>query len=187
MIYPQKISSRTSEIIIKSLLLFFVVLSITLFIINKMVNPEIPWSPIVNAGIVYTWITVIYSIKRNTNLAAHVLLQLFAISCLVIYIDNKLNFTGWSIYIGIPIILIIANIIMLILSIVTYKKYFKYVIYQLIIVILSCVPTILGFNKIINIKVLQIIATSISCLNLFVSLGLNYKAFYKSLESNFHM
>ena len=187
MIYPQKISSRKSEIIIKSLLLFFVVVALLLFIINRIFSPDIPWSPIVNAGIIYIWITVIYSIKRNTNIAAHVLLQTITISFLIFYIDNKLNFSGWSVYIGIPIILIIANVTMLILAIVTYKRYFKYVIYQLIIVIISFIPIILALNEIIELKLLQIIATGISCLNLCVSLMLNHKAFYKSLESNFHI
>lgn len=187
MIYPQKISSKKSEILIKCLLVFSVLIAIIMFFINSTVNPNVPWSPIVNSGIIYIWITVIYSIKRNTNIAAHVLLQMITISLLILYIDNKLNFSGWSVYIGIPILLIIANITMLVLSIVTYKKYFKYVIYQLIIVLISFIPLILFFNEIIELKILQIIATSISCLNLWVSISLNYKAFYKSLESNFHI
>ena len=103
------------------------------------------------------------------------------------YIDNKIGFKGWSIYIGIPIILIIANLTMLILSIVCYKKYTKYAMYQLIIVLISMIPIIVALNGIIEIKVLNIVAVGISLFNLTISLILSHTAIYKTLICKFHM
>ena len=187
MIYPQKMRSTNSEIIINSFLVFSVLVAIILFVINKLTTPNIHWSSIANAGIIYIWITVIYSIKRNANIAAHVLLHLLAMSVLVLYIDERLTFIGWSVYIAIPIILIIANVTMLVLSIVCYRKYTKYAIYQLIIVLISLIPIIISLVGIIEIKVLNIIAVGISLFNLSISIVLSHKDIYKSLACKFHM
>ena len=187
MIYPQKLSNKKSEKIIRVVFIFSVILGIIMFLINKKTTPNIPWSPIANAGIIYAWITVIYSIKKNSNIAAHVLVQMIIMTMLILFIDNRLGFYRLSIYIGIPIILIIANVTMLVLSIVCYKKYTKYAMYQLIIVLMSMIPIIIALNGIIEIKVLNIVAVGISLLNLTISLILSYTAIYKTLICKFHM
>ena len=187
MIYPQKLSNKKSEKIIRVFFIFSVILGIIMFLINKKKTPNIAWSPIANAGIIYVWITVIYSIKRNTNIASHVLLQMIIITMLIMYIDNQIGYKGWSIYIGIPIVLIIANVTMLVLSIVCYKKYTKYAIYQLIIVLISIIPILIALNGIIELKILNIVATGISLFNLTISLILSHTDIYKTLVCKFHM
>ena len=187
MIYPQKLSNKSNEKIIKVLMICSLILAIILFLVNKIMSPDIPWSPIANAGIIYIWITVMYSIKRNANIASHVLLQMIIMTMLILYIDNRLVFKGWSVYIGIPIILIIANVTMLVLSIVCYKKYTKYAMYQLVIVLISMIPIILSLNGVIELKLLNVIAMGISLLNLTISLILSHTAIYKTLICKFHM
>ena len=118
MIYPKKLNSRKSKIIIDILLLVTMVISAILILINKLTTPNISWAYIAICGFVYFWVTLIYSLKRNTNIAAHILLHMIATSLVVLYIDKILNFTGWSICIGIPIILMAANSTMLGLSII---------------------------------------------------------------------
>ena len=138
-------------------------------------------------GIIYIWITVFYSIKKNTNIAGHVLIQAIAISLLTIFIDYKLGFEKWSINIAIPIIIIIANITMLILTIVSYKKYIKYAIYQLIIVLFSMIPVILIGENILENKVLSIVASSISISNLILTLILSAKDVKEAVIRKFHI
>ena len=187
MIYPQKLSSKKSDKLINALLICSVIITLMLFFINKITSPSIPWSGIANAGIIYIWITVLYSVKRNTNIAAHVLLQMIIVSILLLYIDNRLNFYGWSIYIGIPITIMVANVTMLVLSIVSYKKYTKYAIYQLVIVLLSMLQVVLAFNGIIELKILNNISIGVSLFNLIFSLILSCKDFVKVLICKFHM
>ena len=80
MLYPQKLSSKKSNLIIKSLLIVSIIIAILLVIINKLTTPEIHWAALANSGIIYTWLTVLYSINKNTNIAAHVMIQTIAIS-----------------------------------------------------------------------------------------------------------
>ena len=187
MIYPKKLSSKKGDLIFKIFLISSVILGIILFIINKLTTPNIPWATLTNAGIIYVWITVFYSIKKNTNIAGHVLIQAIAISLLTVFIDYKLGFEKWSINISIPIIIIIANVTMLVLTIVSYKKYIKYAIYQLIIVLFSMVPVILLGENVLENRVLSIIASSISIINLILTLILSTKDVKEAIIRKFHI
>ena len=75
MIYPQKLNSKKGDIILKVFILVSIFLAILLVIINKLTTESIPWAALANGGIVYIWVTVFYSIRKNINIAGHVLLQ----------------------------------------------------------------------------------------------------------------
>lgn len=187
MIYPKKLSSKKKDLIFKILLISSVVLGLLLLLINKLTTPGIPWAALANAGIIYVWITVFYSIKKNINIAGHVLVQAIAISLLTVYIDYELGFEKWSINISVPIIIMIANVTMLVLTIVSHKKFIKYAIYQLIIVLFSMIPVILMSENIIENKVLSIIASGISILNLILTLFLCAKDVKAAIVRKFHI
>lgn len=187
MIYPQKIKAKKSDKIIKILISVSIGIALILLLINKLTTPNIPWAALANAGILYSWITVIYSVRKNVNIAGHVLLQTIAISVLTIYIDYKLGMKGWAINIAIPIIIMIANVTMLVLTIVSYKKYIKYAIYQLIIVIFSMLPVVFVTENIVQNKTLSVIASGISVLNFIFCLVLCAKDVKEAIIRKFHM
>ena len=95
MLYPNKLNSKKCNLIVKISVGISVIISILLVMINKLTTPQIHWAALANAGIIYIWVTLIYSINKNTNIAAHVLLQMIAISILTIYIDYKTGIIGW--------------------------------------------------------------------------------------------
>lgn len=162
-------------------------IAILLLIINRFTTPGIPWAALVNAGILYAWITVIYSIKKNINIAGHVLVQIIALSVLTAYIDYELGWRAWSINIAIPIMIIAANITMLILTIVSYKKYVRYAIYQLIIVLFSMLPIILIRENIMKSGILNIISSGICFINFILCLVLCTKDIKEAIIRKFHI
>lgn len=187
MIYPQKINAHKSDFIIKIFILVSIIISIILLIINKLTTPKIPWAALTIAGQIYIWITVLYAINKNINIAGHVLIQTIAISLLTFYIDYSLNFKGWSLNIAIPIIIIIANLTMLILTIISHKKYIRYAIYQLIILLISVIPAILITEEIVKNPVLGEVATGISLLNLIITMALSAKDVKEAIIRKFHL
>lgn len=187
MLYPQKLNQKKSNIIIRSFLIVSFVIAFTLILINKIVSPQIHWAALANAGIIYTWITVIYAINKNTNIAGHVVLQGIAVSILTIYIDYKIGFRTWSINIAIPIIIMIANVTMLVLTIVSYKKYIRYALYQLIICACSFIPLFLIYEGIVQYKILSLIASGISLLNLILTLCLCARDVKEEVVRKFHI
>ena len=187
MIYPQKLNSKKSNLILKIGVLMSVFIAILLIVINKLTTPRIPWAAIANGGIIYAWIVLFYSIRKNINIAGHVLLQTIAISLLTIYIDYELKFKGWSIDIVVPILVIISNITMLVLTIVSHKEFIKYAIYQLLIVLFSLLPIILVTENMVQNKTLSIVASGISILNLGLSLILCARDVKEAVIRKFHM
>ena len=161
-------------------------LAILLLIINRFTTPEIPWAAIANSGIIYAWVTVIYSIKKNINIAGHVVVQIMALSVLTAYVDYKLGWKTWSINIAIPIMIIVANITMFVLTIVSHKKYIKYVMYQFIIVIFSMLPIILIQENIIKSGILNIVSSGICFINFILCLVLCTKDIKEAIIRKFH-
>ncbi len=187
MIYPEKIKAKKSDKIIQILLSISIGMALILVVINKLTTPSIPWAAFVNAGILYSWVVVMYSIKKNINIAGHVLLQTIALSLLTFYIDYKLGRKGWSINIAIPIMIMIANVTMLVLTIVSYKKYIKYAIYQLMIVFFSMLPVVFVTEHMVQDRILSIVASGISVLNFVLCLVLCARDVKEEIVRKFHM
>lgn len=187
MLYPQKLTSKKSDLLIRIFIGVSVVIATVLIIINKITTPSLHWAALVNAGMVYTWVTVIYSIHKHTNIAAHVMIQTIAISCLTVYIDYKLGFQGWSFDISIPIMIMIANITMLVLTIISHKKFLRYAIYQLVICGFSLITLFWVYEGMVHQKTLSYIASLISLINFVVTLCLCAKEVKEEIVRKFHL
>ena len=165
MIYPQKLNSKKSNLILKLGVVLSVIVAILLVLINKLTTPQIPWAAITNGGIIYIWIVLFYSIRKNINIAGHVLLQTIAISLLTVYIDFELQFKGWSINMVIPILVITSNIALL----------------------FSFLPVIFITENMVQNKILSVIASGISIINLIISLALCTRDVKEVIIRKFHM
>lgn len=187
MLYPQKLSSKKTNILLKVMLAISLVIAGILVLINKLTSPGVHWAALSNAGIIYIWITVLYSLNKNINIAAHVMIQTIAISILTVFIDYRIGFSGWSLELSIPIILIIANITMFILTIVSHRKYIRYAIYQLIICIFSLLPPYFIYKHMVSNVVLCYVAIGISILNFLITIILCARDVKEAIIRKFHI
>lgn len=187
MLYPKILNIEKGKKIKGLLLLISIVISIVLVIINMCIDKENKWSLLCIAGIIYAWFTTLYSLKRNVNIASHVMIQMIFISVLTIAIDYILGYKGWSITLAIPIMIIIGNITLMVLTIVSRKRYIKYAIYQIVIFLLSMIPFILMKKNIQNYNTPTIISSSIATFTLLLTLILCGKDLYKDIIRRFHI
>lgn len=187
MLYPNIINIKKSHIAIKILSSISVVLVVVCYVINKLLTPQIKWSFLVTLGIIYIWITVLYSIRKNLNIASHVLLQTIIGLVLTFLVDEIIGYRGWSINIGMPIIICIANMTMLVLTIVSRKKYFKYGMYQIILSTISILVIILLLSK-AKYRIISVSITSIiTAITLILSIVLCGKDLKEKLYRIFHI
>lgn len=187
-LYPNVRNTKKSYLIIKIMLVISVIIALVCIIVNLCTSTKYLWSLIVIAGIVYSWVTVIYAVQRNINIASNVMIQSIAVSVLVLCIDFILGYTGWAINLAIPIIICIANITTLVLTIVSINRYYKYAIYQLIIFLLSLIPMVIYISSkgIIVKPIFTIISSSIALLAFIMSLALCGKSTVEELERRLH-
>lgn len=187
MLYPKIFNEKKSKKWIGVLLLLSILLSIVLCCINYLVHTRFHWSLLCVLGIIYIWAVTIYSMKKNVNIGYQVMVQMLLVSFLILGIDWVLGYKGWSVHIGLPIAQIVANFTMLILTITSRKKYFQYVIYQMMIfvfTILWIAFILLGWTYM---SLLYLISLSISVITLLLSFILCRKEFMQEIRKRFHI
>lgn len=186
-LYPNIINIKKSDLLIKYLVSASAIVVLLCMYINSITTPQINWSFIVTVSIVYIWATVLYSIKKNVNIAAHVLMQTVSLSILVILLDLIIGYKSWSFYIALPIIIGCANLIMFVLTIVCRKKFFKYVPYELSLTLVSIIGIVLmaifGKYKIIPIS----ITASIIFITFILVISLCGRDVIEELKRFFHV
>lgn len=188
-LYPKIINVKSSHLAIKMMAIISLIIAGICMIINACTSTRFLWSLIVIAGIVYTWVTVTYSIRRNINIASSVMIQLIAISILTLCIDYILGYSGWAINLAIPIIICVANVTIFILTLVSVHRYLKYAVYQLIIFVLSMIPLIIffAFPGVITTPIFMIISSSIALFTFVCSLILCGRSIMEELDRRLHM
>ena len=188
-LYPKVRNVKKGNIAIRVMLIISAIAAIICFIVNLCTSTRFWWSLIVLAGIIYTWVAVIYSVHRNINIASSVLVHSVATTLLTLCIDFIIGYSGWAINLAIPIIISVANITIFVLTIVSIHRYYKYAIYQLIIFLLSLIPLIIDLfsDNIITMPIFTIISSSIAVFTFIFSLILCGKSIIEELDRRLHM
>ena len=188
-LYPKVRNVKKGSTAIRIMLIVSIVLGLASIIVNLCTSTRYLWCLIVIAGILYTWVTVMYSIHRNVNIASNVMIQFIAISLLTLCIDYILGYHGWAINLSIPIIIMVANVTLFILTIVSVHRYYKYAIYHFIIFIFSMIPLILYliFDGVITSPIFTIISSSIALFTFIMSLILCGRSMIEELNRRLHM
>lgn len=187
MIYPELINVKKTSLAMKLLVVISCVIAIVSIIVNELCTKEFKWSFIVIVGILYTWITTLYSIRKNVNIASHVLIQTICISVLVVLLDMIIGYKRWSLELAVPIIIGVANITIFVLTIVSFKRYFKYAIYQLCIFVISMIPIILFLMHVTEKWLPVIICSGIAVITFANTIFLCGKDLKQEIERLFHI
>jgi hypothetical protein len=187
MAYPTIGVSAHKYNIIKRIFLFVSILSAAASIVsNYLTYNGVIWSAITIAAIIYFWVLMTYSIKRNRNIASQILLQVICTSIFTVIMDNAIGYVGWSVNYVIPEIVILANISVLILVFVNRMYWNTYVINQIVIAICGLIPGVLFLCGLIKVPMPTIIATATSIIVLVVMMIFGDKTIKSELKRRFH-
>lgn len=187
MLYPKLNHIKRNNIILIISIAISIILIDVLLLINVLVDKTNHWSLLCVAGILYVYGTIIYTKKRNINIASNVFVQCLLVSLLIIAIDYFIGFSGWSLNVSIPIVVIVANSTLMILTIVSRKRYMKYAMYHVLTFLFSMIPLILMFMGIIQNKVLTIVSSSIAAFSLLLTIILCGRAMWIETKKRLHM
>ena len=187
MLYPKLSNIKRNNIIfILSIAISIIIIDI-LLLINVLVDKTNHWSMLCIAGIIYVYGTGIYTKKRNINIASNVFFQCLLVSLLILAIDYFLGYSGWSINISIPIVIIIANSTLMVLTIVSRKRYIRYALYHILTFLFSMIQLVLLFCGVLENKVLTIVASGIAAFSLVLTIMLCGRAMWEETKKRLHM
>ena len=119
--------SRLFQLLSRWYLIFALLTGIGLTLYNVSHYHGIAWSLLVDAGILYSWLTLRFSIRFNTNPAARILGHTSAILILCIIADHIFEYGGWSANYGFPALVIsasAANIFLMLYHSISWQSYF---------------------------------------------------------------
>ena len=184
MLYPEIKSIKKYKFMVNIFLIVTVFVSATLMLINYMFSQKISWSFIAILGIIYLWSTIIFALRKGINLGSTILIHTIQILILLFFIDFIFGFKKWSFTIGFPIVTMVSNLAMSIITMIKYKKYVKYEMLILLISVLINLVIIAIFKEKI---VLNIIALGITTLNFIIVLMLSAKTLKIELQKKFHI
>ena len=187
MLYPKLSNVKRNNIIFIASIAISVIIINILLIINVLVDKTNHWSMLCIAGIICAYGTVIYTKKRNVNIASNVFAQCLLVSLLILAIDYFLGYRGWSINIAIPIVVIVANSTLMILTIISRKRYIRYAVYHMLTFLFSMIPLILLLSGILENKVLTIVSSGIAGLSLLLTIILCGKAMWEETKKRLHV
>ncbi len=186
-VYPEiEVNLHKYNIIKRTFLFISVVVAATTAVTNYMTYTGVIWSAITISAIIYFWVIMAYSIRRNRNIASHILIQVVCISILSAIMDYATGYKGWSVNYVIPEIIMLANISVLILIIVNRMYWHTYVLNQIVIAVLGLIPGILYLCGLIEILIPTVVATAISFSVLVGMTIFGDKTIKSELKRRFH-
>ena len=89
--------------------------------------------------------------------------------------------------IAIPIVIMVANSTLMVLTIVSRKRYMRYAMYHMLTFLFSMIQLILLFCGVLENKVLTIVASGIAGLSLLLTVILCGKAMWEETKKRLHM
>jgi len=185
--YPKIEVSVHKYNMIKRIFMFVSILSaVGSVVTNYLTYNGVIWSAITIAAIIYFWVILTYSIKRNRNIASQIFVQVLCASILTVIMDNAIGYVGWSVNHVIPEIMILANVAVLILVFVNRMYWHTYVLTQIIIAICGLIPGVLLLCGLIKVPLPTILATVTSIIVLIVMMIFGDKTIKSELKRRFH-
>lgn len=185
--YPHIMMSLDKFNLANKILLLISIISAVGCIVLNVFFPEILWSVICILGIIYLWITISYSIKKNVNIASKILIHTIAAILLAFIFNYVLFKEHWPILdYAIPIILSISNIALIILQIIQNIHHENYFVYQLVISVFSIIPLILLKLNMIEITLPTYIFFIIAGIALISTIIFYSKDFIAEIKKRFH-
>jgi len=185
--YPTiEVSPHKYDIIKRLFMLISIVSAVVSIVTNYLTYNGVIWSAITIAAIIYFWVLMTYSIKRNRNIASQILVQVICASILTVIMDNSIGYIGWSVNYVIPEIIILANISLLIIITLNRMYWHTYILNQMVIATCGLIPGVLYICGVIKVPLPTIIATATSFLVLAVTMIFGDKTIGSELKRRFH-
>nr|MBQ8252781.1 hypothetical protein [Lachnospiraceae bacterium] len=111
---------------------------IVLALVNYLTYNGVMWSIICDAGILYLLVTLRFTLfNAHEGHTMKILMQVIAVMLLTLLIDYIIGYQGWSVAYAFPVIILVADMLILILMMVNFRTWYSYILLQMAMLILS--------------------------------------------------
>jgi len=171
--------------------LFYSAVAYTTFLIVLLVNllttPDVLWSLIVGAGLLYLYVLIRHTILTPYGSAAKIFLQGFILTVLIYIIQNVTHSGNWAYEYVIPMILLANTIVLWAVAIVRRKRRASYALNLIIIAALNLVPVLWYLTGRADVLWTMIVSASVSVATALAVVTVFGKFLIAELKRLFHM
>ncbi|MBQ9198561.1 MAG: hypothetical protein IJ141_00045 [Lachnospiraceae bacterium] len=186
--YPDIVKKRKwIKFVIRLSIFLSIIAEIILVLINYATYKGTPWSVVTGAALIYICFTISYSFQRYVSHRSKLAVQVIAAIPLIMIIDHVYGGNGWSINYGIPIMVLVLDLVVFILSMVNFKKCHVYLMVQLTGIVMSLICSIFVILGNYKVKMLSIIATVVSVIIFMIIVFLGEKRSTSELAKRFRI
>lgn len=164
-----------------------IVIEAVLIIINYKVYHGLWWSAISGISILYFYITLKYSIQKNTGYKAVILTQIIGAVLLVVAVDNIVGYRGWSVNYVMPGAILLLDATIVVLMIVNMANWQSYILMQILTVLVSAVGMVLWGFDVVTKPLLLFFAAGASGSLLLATLIFGERRAKMELKRRFHV
>lgn len=140
---------------------------LVLGIVNYMTYRGVKWSLVSLAGIAYLYFTFTFTVQPLADEQQKIMFQSVLSIALVLAVDFSLGYRGWSVNIGIPIIVILSNITIFVFMMVRRRDWRSYIMLQLELILLAAAELLLVSMEIVTWKLLAMISVFVVLVQMF--------------------
>lgn len=184
--YPDvEIRMKKIKFAIKLTIFVSLLVELLLLGINYATLKKISWSLISGAGLAYLCFTVYFSFQRKSGHRSKIAAQTILGMALLVLIDMVVGYSGWSVNIAIPIVLIAVDALMLIMMIANRGYWQNYIMMLILLFSLSVIGIILAIAGVVTEPVLMIVAAGITGMSLLGTVMFGSKKVARELSVRF--
>lgn len=186
--YPDvKEVSRILSFVVKLYAFLAIVVEAGLIAINYFTYKGIWWSAISGIAILYFYITLRYSIQKNSGYLRTILIQMIGAVLLAVAIDMIVGYRGWSVNYVLPSAILLMDLAIVILMLVNLDYWQSYILLELLTLLLSLMTLIFWWTGIIENPVVAVVAAAVSGVLFVGTLIFGDRRAKNELKRRFHM
>ncbi len=186
--YPDvKLVSKKLSFVVRLYSFLAIIIEAALIIVNYLTFQGIWWSAISGISILYFYITLGYSLKKNNGYQKVILIQIIGAVLLVIAADNIVGYQGWSVNYFLPGAVLLLNATIIVLMIVNASNWQSYMLMQILTVVTSLICILIWRIGIITRPILSFVALASSFCMLLGTLIFGGPKAEAELKRRFHV
>ncbi|MCX4326029.1 MAG: DUF6320 domain-containing protein [Lachnospiraceae bacterium] len=187
-IYPDiRNKTRMLKRIINIASYFGIVLEIILAVVNYYNYYGIKWSIITGGAIFYIILTLQYTINKRNGHIKKIFVQMLGAMLLVVVIDFALGFSGWSFNMGIPLIILLLDVVILLCMVINFNNWQSYLLMQIFTLAISIIHMALYLAGLVSGPVLPWVTFGVSAVIFTSCLVIGDKKAKSELKRRFYI
>lgn len=164
-----------------------IVTEVVLVIINYKTYQGVWWSAVSGISILYFYITLKYSIQKNTGYKMVILIQVIGAVLLMIAADNIVGYQGWSVNYAMPGAILLLDTTIVVLMIVNMANWQSYILMQILTVLVSIAGLVMWGLGVITRPLLLFFAAGASGCLILATLMFGDRKAKMELKRRFHV